>query len=706
MATLEKIRSKGALLVVVIGIALLAFIVGDFLNSGATYFGKSRETIAEINGEKIHYTEYGAALDQLIDVYKIESGQTDLGEDIMDQLHSSIWENLVNEKLLFSEAEKIGLTVTPEELSEHLIGNNIHPLILQRAAFADESGRFNRNQLIQFLNSLDQPAVDNEMKAQIDRAKNYWKFWENMVKTNILQQKYNNLISKSIAVNSLDAQTNYDATKNSFEVNYVVQPYFAIADSTVAVSNKEIKDRYNKQKEQFKQEDARSLNYVTFDIAPMEDDFKEVEEWINRLSDEFKTSSDIAGLVNSNSDVMYKGQNYTEFTIRPSLKNFAFGGQKDDVLGPLFENNTYTMARIIETGIVRSDSVKIRHIFLAGNDVSKEDSIVKAIRGGSDFAELAKKFSAVQQTAANGGEIGWIQEGAVGLDKEIIEPSFAKAEKEVFTVKNPQGEGVQIIQIMEKTPARKKVKLAILERKVTASSRTYSRIYNEAKQFAASSKDLASFTKLAEDSGYFARPIEVQKSTRKIGTALQSRQVVRWAFEHKKGEVSDVFDCGTQFIVAAVADVKEKGYRSVESVASQLKAEIIKDKKGDMIVKNLSEQLQKSSDLTSLAAALTTEVKDAQNVNFASYQFGGAGFEPSVIGRISILDINKLSSPIKGNAGVYVVQSINKEEKAETFNKEAEIQKLESAMAYQFPYKLQEDIREKSNIVDNRLNFY
>lgn len=704
MATLEKIRSRGALLVIFIGIALLAFIVGDFLNSGATYFGRSRETIAEIDGESIHYTEYAAALDQMTEVYKIETGQTDLNEEIMDQLHASVWENLINERLLAREAEKMGIAVSPEELSDYLIGNNTHPLILQRRVFADESGRFNRNLLIRFLSSLDQPASNNEMKSQIDQAKNYWKFWEKTVKTDILQQKYNTLLAKSIAVNKLDAKASYDAAKSTLDLNYIVQPYYNIPDSAVSVSNVEIKKRYNEQKEQFKQEDSRSIDYVSFDIKPQQEDFEEVEAWINRLSEEFKTSNeDIAGLVNSNSDVIYKGQGYTLFTIRPSLKDFAFEGKKGDVMGPVFENDTYTMARIMETGIVASDSVKIRHIFLVGDATAKSDSIVAAIRRGSNFADLARRFSAIPQTAANGGEIGWIQEGMNHVDKEISEPAFSKAVNEVFTVKNDQG--VQIIQIMEKSPARKKVKIAILERKVTPSSRTYSKIYNNAKQFAANSKDAAAFSKLAEDSSYFVRPGEVFKATRKVGAIPQSRQLVRWAFEHEKGDVSDVFDCGNQFVVAVVTDVKEKGYRSLESVSDQLKAELLKEKKGDMIVKNITER--QSSSLSDLATSLNVEVKDATGVNFDSYQFGGAGFEPAVIGRASTMEAeNTLSSPIKGNAGVYVLQLSAKQGNESAFDEKSEAIKIESRMAYALPFQLQQTLRAKAEIVDNRLNFY
>ena len=705
MATLDKIRNKGALLVIVIGLALLAFIVGDFLNSGTAYFGRSREIIAEIDDESIHYTVYSAALEQLTDVYKIEFRQDNLTEDMMDQIHTSVWEKMVNDMLLYREAEKIGLSISTEELSDHIIGNNIHQLVSQRPVFVDQTGRFNRTALIQFLSSLEEEPVNNEQKNELDRVKRYWDFWEKAVKASLLQEKYSTLITKSIVTNKLEAKMNFEASKATVDVNYVVQPYFMIPDSTVTVSNSEIKDRYNKRKDNFKQDDKCSIDYVVFEIRPLENDFIETEEWMNRLSDEFTTTDEVASLVNSNSDIMYNGRNFSEFTIRPDLKEFAFSGKKDDVIGPLFANETYTMARIMETGILRSDSVKLRHIFLAGDDASKEDSIVRAINRGGNFAELAMNFSAVQETAVNGGEIGWLQDGISGVDKEIIEQAFAKKANDVFTIKNAQG--VQVIQIMEKTPVRKKVKIAILERKVTASSSTYSRIYNEAIQFAATSKDLAGFTQLAQDSGYIILPAEMSKDTRKIDALPQSRQIVRWAFENQKGNVSDVFNCNNQmFVVSALTNVDKNGFRSIESVASQIKAELIKEKKGDMAVKNMSEQLKQTPELAALATTLDVEVKEAANVNFDAFQFGDAGFEPAVIGRVSSLEINEISNPVKGNGGVYVAQATGKQENANAFDEEAEIQKLESRVAYTIPYMLQQQTRLNAKIVDNRLNFY
>ncbi|MBP6634723.1 MAG: SurA N-terminal domain-containing protein [Paludibacter sp.] len=704
MAILGKIRSKGVLLLVVVGFALFAFIIGDFLTQGSTYFNKSRETVAEIVGEDVNINDYQAAIDQMVEVYKIETGQTDLSEDVMAQLRASVWENLVTEKLLFAEAEKLGLAVSKEELSEYVIGNKTHPLIMQRRTFAGENGQFSRPMLVQFLNSLDVTPENEEMRQQIAQAKSYWLFWERNVKMAVLQDKYNALIGKAVTANSLEAKTSYEASKVTTDVNYVVQPYFAISDSTVSVSKNEIKDRYNKNKELYKQEANRTLSYVAFEIRPLKEDSVEAQEWMNKISEEFKTTEDVVGLVNSNSDVMYDGRNYSYNSLPLNLRDFAFTGKTGDVFGPLFENNTHTMARIMESGIMKSDSVKLRHIYLTTADEAKADSIIGAINGGAVFADLAKKYSAVPQTAANGGEIGWIMEGMQGMDKEITDKAFAAVPNQVFTVKNAQG--VQIMQVMEKTPARAKVKLAILERKVIPSSRSYGRIYNEAKQFAAELKS-TEFASKAQEKGVSVRTAsELFESTERIADIPQSRQVIRWAFESDKGDVSDVFDCNNQFVVATTTEVNAKGYRSLEKVSDQIKAELIREKKADIMIKNLTEQLKKTPSLEALAQALSTDVKVANAVNFANNQFGVAGFEPALIGKVSVLPANKLSAPVKGNAGVYVLLPVNPQVNQNPFNAKAQVMQLNMNFAYSLPYMILQDIRDNAEIEDNRLNFF
>jgi len=317
---------------------------------------------------------------------------------------------------------------------------------------------------------------------------------------------------------------------------------------------------------------------------------------------------------------------------------------------------------------------------------------------------LAKKYSAVQQTAANGGEIGWIFQGVQGLNKELTDKAFASGTNEIFTLKDAQG--TQIMQVMEKTPARRKVRLAILEIKVTTSNATVSKIYNEAKQFAAElSGD--KFDKKAQEKKYDVRTAsELLQSTDKIADIDNSRQIIRWAFESEKGDVSDVYDCSNQFVVATTTEINEKGYRPLEKVADLIKAELIRDKKAELMIKNIAAQTAKSPTIESLGAAIGSEVKSAPAVNFEANQFGVAGFEPAVIGKVSVLPANKLSAPIKGNAGVYVLLPTNPQVNQNPFDAKMQIMMLNARMNYSLPYMITQDMRDKADLKDNRLIFF
>ncbi len=704
MATLEKIRSKGVLLIVVIGIALVSFIVGDFFTQGSTFMGQNREKVAEINGEKIKIQDYQDMLDQITIFQKYESGQADIDEQTMQQMRAYVWDQLIRERLITAEAAKMGLTVTTEELSDYLIGNNIHPLIQQRRFFADESGRFNRSLLLQFLNYKDEEPLDMQMHEMLIEYRKLWIFLERTVKFAILQDKFNSLISNSLVANSVEAKKNFELNNKSIDLNYVVQPYFSIPDSEVTVTAKEIRDRYNSRIKMFRQDPNVSLKFVSFRIQPSQQDFIDTEEFINSLKEEFSSSDDIIELVNRNSDIPYTGRNYTQNTVPFIYREFAFSGKKGDVSGPQFSNNTFSMARIMETGIMTPDSVKLRHIFLISSEESKTDSLVRLIRAGANFGELARQYSAVTQTAEMDGEIGWIFEGDPTLDREIMTNAFSKNTNEVFTVSNAQG--TQIIQIMEKTAPKPKVKLAILERSVIASSRTEGQIFNDAKRFAAGLKaDM--FDSIAAKNNYSVRyASEVLQTSERILDIPQSRQIIRWAFDNNVGRVSDVFECDKELIVAVITDVNKSRYRSLEAVSDQLRNEIIRDKKAQMITEQLNQKITNDLTLENIAEAIGQEVRQADNVTFGSFQFGLAGFEPAVIGKATSLALNELSAPVKGNAGVYLLSAYNITSLENNFDLESEKQMLRSRFSFSIPNSVFMDMRDKAKITDNRLNFY
>ncbi len=668
MATLQSIRNHGTILLVVVGVAMLAFILGDFLNSGSSFFNKNRENVAEIAGHQVHYTEYEAAKEQLQEVYKIETGTNDINEDLTIQLRNQAWQMMLMDYTLREQAEKIGMDVTADELSELCIGANPHQIIQQRRAFYDETGKFNRFALVNFLNSIAVEPEDAEQAANLQQAKNYWMYWEKAVRLTYLQEKYTNLLSNMITANNLDAKYAYEARQTSVDAQYVQQPYYAVADSLVKVTESDIKKLYNERKELYKQTPNRSIEYVSFPIVPSAEDFADVEKLIKSLENDFRTKEDIAAIVNSNSDVLYDGRDYSEETIPAEYKDFAFGkGVKKGACTELnFADDTYSIARVMDCGYNKADSVKL---VLVANDENTEDV-----------------------------ELGWFK--ASDLQKNIAEPAFNGKKGSTFTVASGMGE--QTFKIAEISKATPKVKLAILSRKVTASSKTYGALYNEAKQFVVANNNADSLRQAALVQGLTATPVyALNENSDKVNELKNSRAIVRWAFEAKEGQVSDVFECGDQFVVAALTEVNDGEYRPMEAVRAELIITATNDKKAEYIIN----QLNGVSTLEAAAELFDTDVKTAEGISLSSFRFGAAGVEPAVIGTALALEPNTMSAPVKGTNGVYVLTVGEKKVAEGTLDATQEIMQLNMRTSYSLPYQAVSLIEEKAEVVDNRARF-
>lgn len=665
MASLQRIRNHGALLITIVGLAMLAFILGDFLNSGSSFFNRSRENVGVIEGQKIHYTEYEAAKEQLTEVYKIETGRSDFDEDMQVQIRNQVWNMMLMDYTMRAQADKIGMDVTADELSELCIGDNIHQIIRGRRAFFDENGQFNRDAVVNLLQAINEGNEDAEMNANLKQAKTYWLYWEKAVRISYMQEKYTNLLQHLLKANSLDAEYAFNSRQNGVSAEYAMQPYFTVADSLVKVSEGDIKKLYNQHKEQYKQTPNRAIKYIAFDIVPSEADFQAARDLMTKLQNEFKTTEDISLVVNTNSDIMYDGRDYSEQTVPAQFKEFAFGkgAKTGDCTDILFENNTYAMARIMQAGYSMPDSVELKAI----------------VEGGEDQ------------------ELGWFK--ASDLPKNIYEPAFAGKRGTRFTV--AQGMGEQTYEIMEIGKPTPKVKLAILAREVTPSSKTYSIIYNNAKQFIVNNGDAEALETAAQEAGMAVIPqYNLTKTTDKIGQLKNSRPIVRWAFEAKEGQVSDVFECGQQFVVAALTEVNDGEYRPLNAVRAELTYEATNNAKAAYIKK----QLKGTESLEAAAEKMGQKIQSVERVTLADSRFGTAGMEPAVIGKTIALGENALSEPIQGNMGVFVVKTGAANNSSDTFVPENEKAQLASRFAY-LPYQAMQLIEDKAKVEDNRANF-
>ena len=687
MATLEKIRQRGVLLTCIIGLALFLFIfTGVDFNS---LFGESRTLVGEVNGQKIEITEFEQRIEEAKAFFQIERGENSLDEQTTAQIRESVW-NMWLQEVLYGEAcEAAGITVSDEELADQILSDNPNPMLNNlRLLFNPETNRFDKNILSQLLQIVDQDPYGDYAK--------YWSYVERNIRLQLLENKYNTLVVSSINYNDADAKALYNA-KKAANIEYVMLPYYNQPDSLFPVSDAEMEAYYNEHINNYTQkEEQRVVKVLSFAIQPSEQDYAETEAWIKNLQQDFSTSADFIAISNQNSDVTYNNVAVSEKNVDASLKDFAFSGKVGGVFGPTLIGDTYKMARIVETGIMAPDSVKARHILVQDVDAEKTkllaDSLVKVLKGGADFAAVAKEYS-LAGTAQNGGELGWFKEGEI--DAEFSAACFNAKNNEIFTY--PMGSAIQITQVTEKTKPVKKVKICVLQRKVEAGSQTYGAIYGQASQYIAQNHTATAFVDSARaDQGLFIRTYTIGKNDARVANLDDSRQVVRWAFGEKAGAVtSEVFECGKNFVVAMVDEVIPAGKKSFDNVKLQVKAAVIQDKKGDKMI----EDMKTAGDNLAALGAVST----AQNVSLSSAFIPNIGREPMVAGCIPALLATKEIQYVKGNMGVFAVKLVSEVAQGE-FNAANEI--TEYTNRNPFVYTTFESLKNTAEIVDNRINFY
>ena len=711
MATLEKIRSKAGLLVLVVGLALFAFIIGDFLNSGSTYFRQSQERIAEIDGEVIKIQDYQARVDEMTEIYKMQSGSASLPEEYMTQIRQSVFDGMVQEIVLDEATQKLGMVVGPEELFDMVQGENISPLIQQMQMFVNpQTGAFDKSALLTFLKQID---VDNiatypaEQQAQLQQAQRFWMFWEKNIKRQRLESKYTTLLSKAIAANALDAKAAFDESVENSDIVYAMQSYATIPDSTIAVSDSEIKQLYQQRKESYKQKASKIIDYIAVDIRPSKEDYDKVQADIESVKSELETTDRVADLVNENSEVPYVDAFFTENALDAEMKQFATTAEVGAIYGPVFDNDKYRLFKLIDKTNA-PDSVKVSHIMLAGKGEAETkalaDSLLTVLKGGASFEELAKQFSA-DQAAENGGELGWFTEATAlrGVNAEFKDAVFGTPLNQIAVVKSMYG--THLVKVTEKTANVAKYKVADIDMTVSPSSKTYSNIYNELNQFISNNHSLEKLTANAKEAGYnLISDATVTKDDQLLGSVQNSRQVIRWAFQNDKGAISEIFECNDKFVVAAMKGSLDEGYRPVELVAAPLKAELIAQKKGEQIAAALA-----AKNLTSVEAyaeAMGAKVDSVKFVNFATRRISGIGIEPNLNAAVAMAQVDQVSAPVKGNNGVYVFKVYARNKDAKTYDEAEQVRTLDATNAYRVGFQAIQSLINKAEVEDNRIRFY
>jgi peptidyl-prolyl cis-trans isomerase D len=700
MATLQRIRNNaGTLVLIFVGVALLSFIVGDFFKADQRMLGKSRNEVAEIEGKSIPIQYFQEKIDENTEMYKRNTGKTSLDNQTIDQLQDQTWEDLIRENLINQEFAEIGLQVTEDELFDMVQGNNIDPQLKQIPIFQNQqTGQFDRNLVIQFLKNKE---MDPNAVAS-------WNSFEKSLVQNKLNEKYYAIVGKGMYVTSLQAKQESVSKNTKYDFDYIQIRYNTLSDSSITITDSELKAYFKKNESKFEQEESREIYYVSFPVVPSADDHAQTLKWAESLKQEFTTSPAVEQFVNLNSDAPFNPVHLTQEELPASIA-LLFASNEGTVIGPFEEEGIVKIARLTESVNI-SDSVKARHILIRPNEkLSKEaakvkaDSILSAIKKGSNFAELAKKFSQ-DATAEKGGDLGWFKEN-VYVQLPSLNNLFFKGKKgNLEIVETPAG--YHIVEILEQSKPVKKVQVAILERAVTASTKTVDNTYSVASKFGSSNRDVESFKNSANLENLSLKTANVKRNDRRLATFENPRAIIRWAFKADQGAVSEIFELENQYVIASVKTVREKGIPSFDEVKADVEREVRNEKKAESLISKLNEASAGASTLQIIADKVLGQVKEATNVTFAAYSIPGLGFEPELEANLTSLAAQQISKPIKGKAGVYVIQIKNVLNPGTEANYMREKDQMMRAAQTRVSYQVFNAIRDASEITDNRSNFY
>ena len=712
MATLQTIRSKGPLLVVVIGLALFAFIAGDAWKVLQPHQGK--QDVGEVNGEVLSAQDYQKMVDELSEVIKLTNGLNSLTEDQLNNVKDQVWQSYVNNKLIAEQAEKLGLKVTDAEI-QSIIDQGTHPLLMQTPFRNPQTGMFDKDMLKKFLvdyanlNASQMPAQYVEYYQKMGA---FWQFVEKTLAQSTLAEKYQNLVTKSLISNPVVAEDAFNSRTEQSDLLLAGVPYSSINDSTVQVSDSEIKDRYNEKKEQFKQlVETRDIRYIDVKVVPSDADRKAVEKEVTEYSNQLaSTTADFGTFVRSTGSSV----NYSDVPVSKSVFPADVASRLDstnvnEVYGPYYNqtDDSFNAFKLLAK-VSSPDSIQFRQIQVYADTEEKTktlaDSIYNALKGGADFAAVAKIYG---QT----GEATWVNaQSWEGSELDADNSKFINTllNQPVNELANlNMGQANLILQVMNKKSMQTKYKVAVVKREVEFSKETYNAAYNKFSQFVAQNTTIDSMVKNAEESGYTLMPrTDLSSAEHYVGGVRSTREALKWIFAAKPGEVSPLYECGENdhLMVVALDKIHEAGYRDINSVAEMLRAEIRRDKKAEKIM----EEMKKYNSIAQVKGMKDAVSDSVKHVTFSApaYISVTRSSEP-VIGAVAAKTAaNKVSAPIKGNGGVYMIQVYAKEKGSEKFDAKQEETTLTNMAVRIAGNQLINDLYQKAKVADQRYLFF
>lgn len=703
MATLQTIRNRAGLLIsIVIGLALLSFILSDLVSNNNLFSSGNKTDVAEVAGESVPVQLYEERVNELIANYQRNTRtETTPDEETTQSIRDQAWESLITDFVLANNLGELGITVNATELQDMVVGNNIDPQVLQIPIFKNEqTGQFDPNLVKQFLANMD--------KDETGAARLSWVAFEKQLEHSRLLSKYYSLVKKGLYTTSAESKQYAEDASSLVDIRFAMKKYGEVSDSSLTVKDEEIEKYYNEHKYLFEQEASRDIEYVVFDVLPSAQDIEKIRTKMEEIKNELQTTTEIADFVNRNSDVPYAEKLYSKTSLLPPADSIIFAAEPGFVYGPYVENNVYRVARLMSFKTI-ADSVNASHILIGPNEKrTKEqakimaDSLKSVIEKGGDFAALAMQYSDDKGSAQQGGDLKWFKPGM--MVKPFEDASF-NGKKDDIVIAETQF-GFHIIKIIEKSAESNKAEIAYVDWQIEPSSETYQNIKTKVYQFAGVNSTKDKFdAAITKENLTKKLASNLRENDRQIAGLETPRDIIRWAYKANKAEVSTPFEYQDKFVVAYLSEVREKGIAPKEQIKDQLTTLVKKDKKAEKFTAEFKAAASAGS-IDAIAQKLNLIPQDATALNFNSFSLPGVGIEPNVVATSCYLEKGKISSPIKGNNGVFMLVVNNKTKGQQPIDEKMAKMQLANEIQSRVDYQAFEALKKLADIKDYRSTWY
>ena len=716
MAALGTIRKRGVILVCIISFGLFAFIAEEAFRSCDSAKNNERQQIGEVFGEKISVQEFQKLVDEYTEVIKMQQGQDNLPEEQMNQVKDMVWNSYIQNKIVAHEAEKLGLTVTDAELQD-ILKTGTNPMLAQTPFVNQQTGRFDVSALQKFLADYKaqkaNPSANAQMMDQYTKIYNYWSFIEKTLRQQTLAQKYQSLLAHCFLSNPVEAKMAFKEENEESKIQLAAFPYSDIQDDKVKVVESDLKAKYDEMKARFKQPvESRDIKFVDIQVEASQADRAALNKEFAGYHTQLAAAADPTEVVRkSASTVAYLGipvgKDAFPSDIAATLDSMAVGATT--AVKANKADNTLNIVKLVSKQQL-PDSIQYRVIQVAAASVAeaktKADSIQGAISGGADFEAIAKKYG---QT----GEKAWMTtrqyEFAQSMDKDNKAFINALNTQAVNATSQLQlGQGYVILQVCDRKAMIEKYTAAVIKKNVDFSQDTYRTAYNKFSSFVSANQTADEIVKNAAKSGYKVQDLkDITTATHYVANIHSTREALKWIFEAKEGSVSPMYECGNNdhLLVVVLDKINRIGFRGLDDpqVKEMVKAEVIKDKKAEMIEAKLN-------GVKNIAAAKSkgAKVSEVNQITFAAPVFvaSAGASEPALSGAVSATKKGVFSAhPVKGNAGVYLFLVTNKSNRPVKFDEKALEQKCRQK-SMQYAGNFMNELYLNANVVDNRYLFF